>query len=578
MKLKKIFLIVGICYFQFGISQTFTQPVADLADPHITYVNGYYYYTGTTGGDISMKKATTLEGLKQVRLTRLFGPGNVGGQTGDYWAPELHQLDGKWYIYYTAKETGTNLQKSFVIENTTTDPLSNNWNFRGKLASVGADYWAIDGTVMELSGKRYFLWSGVDASTSALGKDKPQRIYVSLMSNPWTLSGNRSLLSNPGELSGGNYGDVNEGPEILIKNGRVFMTFSANGCWTPDYKLGMMYMSDTANPLFPSSWTKIPKPIFVTNPTTHSYGPGHNCFFLSPDGSEDWFAYHATPNSGGDCGNTRTTRAQKITFDTSGIPQFGIPSIIGEPIAAPSGEPKLPAQNIANGLYKIKQINTTKLVEIGGAVYSNPANIIQWEDNGGLGQQWWVQATGDGYYTFISALSGLAMEVGACSTSDFANINIWTPNGAPCQLWSITDLGSGNYTISNKNSGKVVEVNSSDVNVNGGNIQQNTSMGTANQKFKLEFVKATLNTAIVDLPNLVKIYPNPAKQEFTISGLNYHNSNVLIQIIDITGKTVKETNTSDNEYKVDASNLKSGLYFVHIASEENTTYEKIIID
>ncbi|TRX30088.1 family 43 glycosylhydrolase [Flavobacterium franklandianum] len=580
MKLNKLFLVLCICYFQMGMSQSFTQPIADLADPHITYVNGYYYYTGTTGGDISIKKATTLEGLKQVRLTKLFGPGNVGAQTGDYWAPELHRLDGKWYIYYTAKETGSNIQKSFVIENSTSDPMSNNWNFRGKLSSTGADYYAIDGTVLELLGNRYFFWSGIDATTNALGRDKPQRIYVSLMSNPWTLTGSRSLLSSPGELSGGNFGDVNEGPEILLKNGKVFMAYSANGCWTPDYKMGMMYMNDTANPLLLSSWTKMHDPVFVTNAATRSYGPGHNCFFKSPDGSEDWFAYHATPNSGGDCGNTRTTRAQKITFDGSGIPQFGQPSVIGEPIKAPSGEPALPIQAMANGLYKIKQKNTTKLVEIGGAVYGNPASIIQWEDNGGLGQQWWIQATGDGYYTFISALSGLAMEIGGCSVSNLASAAIWTPNGAPCQLWTITDIGSGNYSITNKNSGKALEIDAADINVNGGNVQQNASTGTDNQQFKLEFVRATLNTLNMDRSNTVKIYPNPAKEKFTITGLNNQDSIVQIKIIDIAGKTIRETNTTttDGECKVDVSSLKSGLYFLHITTEITTIYEKIIID
>ncbi|MFE3847395.1 family 43 glycosylhydrolase [Flavobacterium sp. LB3P45] len=578
MKLNKLFLVLCICCFQLGMSQTFTQPIADLADPHITYVNGYYYYTGTTGGDISIKKATTLEGLKQVRLTKLFGPGNVGAQMGDYWAPELHQLDGKWYIYYTAKETESNLQKSFVIENSTGDPMSNNWNFRGKLSSTGSDYYAIDGTIMEILGNRYFIWSGVDATTNALGRDKPQKIYVSLMSNPWTLTGTRSLLSSPGELSGGNFGDVNEAPEILIKNDKVFMTYSANGCWTPDYKMGMMYMNDTANPLLPSSWTKIPDAVFASNALTHSYGPGHNCFFKSPDGIEDWFAYHATPNSSGDCGNTRTTRAQKITFDGNGIPQFGKPSVIGEPITAPSGEPTLPFQGLANGLYKIKQKNTTKLVGIGGTVYGNPANIIQWEDNDGLGQKWWIQATGDGHYTIISALSGLAMEIGACSVSNFASVTIWTPNGASCQMWAITDLNAGNYSIINKNSGKTIEIDAADIDVNGGNVQQNTSIGTDNQKFKLEFVRATLNTANVDIPNTVKIYPNPAKDEFIIVGLNNHESYVQIKIIDSAGKTVKKINTTEAECKVDVSSLKSGLYFLHIANEGNTVYEKIIID
>lgn len=578
MKLNKLFLVLCICYFQLVISQTFTQPIADLADPHITYLNGYYYCTGTTGGDISIKKATTLEGLKQVRLKKLFGPGDVGAQTGDYWAPELHQLDGKWYIYYTAKEIGSNIQKSFVIENDTSDPLSNNWIFRGKLSSTGSDFYAIDGTVMENLGNRYFVWSGIDATTNALVRDKPQRIYVSLMSNPWTLTGTRSLLSSPGEVSGGNFGEVNEAPEILLKNGKVFMTYSANGCWTPDYKLGIMYMNDNANPLLQSSWTKLPDAVFVTNAATHSYGPGHNCFFKSPDGTEDWFAYHATPNSGGDCGNTRSTRAQKITFDEKGIPQFGKPSVVGQPLPAPSGEPILPLQSLANGLYKLKQKNTTKVVEIGGAVYGNPANIIQWEDNDGLGQKWWIQATGDGYYTIISALSGLSMEIGACSISNGASVTIWTPNGAPCQLWSITDIAAGIYTITNKNSGKAIEIDAADIDINGGNVQQNDLTGTDNQKFKLELIKTTLNTLNLDMPNSVKINPNPAEEVFKITGLNNHGSMVLIKIIDSAGRTVKKINTREADCKVDVSSLKSGLYFLHITIEQTTVFKKLIID
>jgi GH43 family beta-xylosidase len=571
-------LVIFICSWQLVISQSFTNPIGDLADPHITYIDGYYYYTGTTGGDISMKRSLTIEGLKQISFTKLFGPGYTGAQVANYWAPELFKLDGKWYIYYTASQTGTNTdnQRTYVLENANTNPLSNNWVFKGKIYSPGSDYWAIDGTVLELSGSRYFLWSGVNAATHFSGSSKPQRIFISLMSNPWTLTGGRTLLVSPGEISGGNIGDVSEAPVILMKDSKVFMIYSANGCWTSDYKLGMMSMDTSSDPLNINSWTKYADPVFVSNPSNNSYGPGHNSFFKSPDGTEYWIAYHATPNPAGDCGNTRTTRAQKIMFDSGGIPQFGQLEILGEPLNAPKGEPNLSTGIIENGIYRIKQKNTAKLVEIGGGLYTNPADIIQWENNGGLGQQWWLQATSDGYYTIISALSGLSMEVGACEFSEFANINIWTPNGANCQLWAIENVGSGDYRIINKNSGKVMEVAAAGINLNGGNIQQSTWNNGNNQKFNLELIRKTLNIAELKFDSEITIYPIPAKDSFTISSL-YSGEKRQIKIINMLGETLKNIETNQDNYIVDISNIQSGIYIVIISSERNETIMKKVV-
>lgn len=555
-------LFVFICSGQVIISQTFTNPIGDLADPHVTYIDGYYYYTGTTGGDISLKRALTVEGLKQVGMTRVFGPGNLGAQGGNYWAPELYRFDNKWYIYYTASQTGSDVetQRTCVLENASSDPLSGNWVFKGKIYSPGSDYWAIDGTVLEISGQRYFFWSGVSSVSHYNNSTKPQLIYV----------------SSPGELSGGNFGDVMEAPEILIENNKVFMIYSANGCWTNEYKLGMMSMDLTSNPLDINSWLKYPDPIFVSNPENNTYGPGHNSFFKSPDQSENWIAYHATPNPGGDCGVTRSTRIQKFSFDATGIPQFGQTADVGVPLKSPEGEPPLATGIITNGLYRIKQKSTTKLVEIGGGLNSNPADIIQWENNGGLGQQWWLQSTGDGYYTIISALSGLAMEVGNCEMSQFANINIWTPNGTNCQLWSIDKLGANEYRLTNKNSGKVVEVSAGGIDTNGANIQQSTWASSENQKFNLELIRETLNLPESVVQQNIFLYPNPAKDKFFISGLNV-GEKTQIQVIDMLGKVLHSTETAIDNPVIDTAHLQSGMYLVYIYSERNGTVTKRMI-
>lgn len=574
-KLLRILLFFNmICCFQIGTSQTFTNPVGNLADPFITFIDGYYYYTGTTGVDVSIKRATTLEGLKQTPLTRLFGPTNSGAQQGPYWAPKLFKLDGKWYIYYSASQQGTDeLQmRTYVLENPSNDPMNpSNWIFKGKIYSPGADYWAIDGTVLELYEKRYFIWSGVSTETHFSGGSKPQSIFISSMSNPLALEGSRELLVNPGELSGSNIGDVAEGPSTFIKGDKVFMTYSANGCWTSEYKLGLLSLETTQNPLNINSWTKYHDPVFVSNPENSSYAPGHNSFFYSPDDSEYWIAYHATPNSSGDCGNTRTSRVQKFGFDVDGIPQFGEVTQVGAPLVAPLGEPNLSTGTIENGLYKISQKNTSKLIEISGAIYTNPANAVQWEDSDSLHQQWWVQSVGDGFYTIISALSGLALEVGGCEFGEFANINIWSPNGANCQLWEIEALGSGEYRFLNENSGKAMEVNASGIDNNGANIQQSTWSNSNNQIFNLELIRETLKLESLKFnPNIV-VYPNPAKEHLTISGLHLGETK-KVRIHDVYGKIIDEYETHKDSLNITTSHLQSGLYFILISS---ATYEAV---
>jgi GH43 family beta-xylosidase len=54
--------------------------------------------------------------------------------------------------------------------------------------------------------------------------------------------------------------------------------------------------------------------------------PGHNGFFKSPNGTEDWIVYHAWPTSAGQgAGGERSARAQKFTWNSDGTPNFGSP-------------------------------------------------------------------------------------------------------------------------------------------------------------------------------------------------------------------------------------------------------------
>ncbi|TRX54781.1 family 43 glycosylhydrolase [Fulvivirga sp. M361] len=502
-------------------AQSFVNPISDLADPFITYHNGHYYYTGTTGGNISMRRATTLEGLKAAPLQVIFTPG-AGQPTHFYWAPEMFRIDNKWYIYFSASLTNsTNDMRTWVLENTSSDPMSGTWIFKGRIYDTSNDLWAIDGTVLHLSGTHYFIWSGVDYNANI---DKPQRIYIASMSNPWTLAPGRTLLSSP-TLSWENNGSVNEGPEVIRKNGKVFLVYSANGCWTPDYKLGMLTMNDNLDPMNTGNWFKHPNPVFQSNASVAAYGPGHHFFFTSPNGTEDWFAYHATTNASGACDASRTTRAQRITWNSDGTPNFGVPVETGMKQQAPAGEAGLPGGSpVANGIYKIVVRSSNKPLDVAGCSIEKGANVHQWDDDNVDCQKWHVQATNDGYYMITSLQGGMVLEVANCSNSNAANVQMWAPNGADCQKWSFVDVGGGFYRILSKQSGKALDIQFGGNN-NGANLQQYDYLGNHQQHFRLDW----LGTEEAMGPGVYRIISRQSQLAMDLAGCNSNNGTNIAQ-------------------------------------------------
>lgn len=328
------FILAGSCFAQQGGSPgTFTNPLLGSGpDPWVIQYKGMYYYMHTTGHNLVMRKTRAMSELGKAPETVIWTPPRKGPNARDIWAPELHRLDGRWYLYYTAGSSDSvHPQHTFVMENTAEDPTTGSWTDKGRIRDTAADYFAIDGTVFQHKGRNYFIWSGHN------GKDNIQRLYIARMKDPWTLISPRVEIAAP-QYSWEHNG-VNEGPEIL-KNakGEVFLIFSASGCWTEHYALGIMTLKKNANPLDPGSWTKAPEPVLQSKPENGAYAPGHNGFFKSADGKEDWIIYHANSKAGQGCGNARNPRIQPVSWQSDGRPSFGDPVKINTPMKKPSGE------------------------------------------------------------------------------------------------------------------------------------------------------------------------------------------------------------------------------------------------
>ncbi|MGI4750765.1 MAG: glycoside hydrolase family 43 protein [Janthinobacterium lividum] len=346
MKKKLLLLILFLPIF-FSVcsaqKQTFTNPLLPSgADPYSFYQNGYYYYTNTLQDSLVLWKTKNLADLKNAEHKTIWIPPAGTAYSKEIWAPEFHFIKGKWYAYFAADDGSNNHHRTFVLENTAVDPFEGQWVFKGKVAAR-SDKWSIDSDVFEQNGKLYMIWAGWEGDVNGR-----QNIYIAKMKNPWTIAGKRVMLSTPtyswernGDLhDAGNpaHVDVNEGPQFLKHGNKIFIIYSASGCWTDFYALGMLTASAKSNPLKAKSWEKSSQPVFKQSPENSVYAPGHNSFFKSPDGTEDWILYHANSEPGQGCGRERSPRAQQFTWDKNGMPDFGLPVKAGVPLAIPSDE------------------------------------------------------------------------------------------------------------------------------------------------------------------------------------------------------------------------------------------------
>ena len=321
------------------VSTTFTNPIWGRgADPWVVYENGKYYFTYTAGNELQVyavnKISDTLKEPNAVIHSK-WRPPTGTEYSKELWAPELHKINGKWYAYIAADDGENRNHRMYVLEySASVLQRGGDWVFKGKMTDP-TDNWAIDGTILEHNGQLYTIWSGwsTPAQTSV------QNLYIAKMSNPWTIEGSRVLISAP-QYSWERHGSAfNEGPAILKnKNGEVFLTFSGSGYWVDDYCLGLMKLKKEGDPMKRSDWEKYPEPVFTRNDAGGAFGPGHNGFFKSPDGKEDWIIYHARSLPNGGSTNYRNTRIQKVNWKPDGTPDFGEPVKIGEKIQRPSGE------------------------------------------------------------------------------------------------------------------------------------------------------------------------------------------------------------------------------------------------
>lgn len=269
--------------------------IAQRADPYVyRHGDGCYYFTASVPAydRIVLRRADHLTQLCDAPEHTIWTAHESGPMSKHIWAPELHYLFGRWYIYFAAGERDDiwNI-RPYVLECCDEDPITGTWSELGKMKAAPEDEFSfrafsLDATVFTRGEEHYFVW----AEKVGVGK-QISNLYIARMKDGASLDTVQVLLTTP-DYDWERHGFwVNEGPAVIRRNGKIFLTYSASDTGV-NYCMGMLTADEEADLLDPRSWKKERYPVLKTDAARGIYGPGHNSFTCDEDGN-DIMVFHA---------------------------------------------------------------------------------------------------------------------------------------------------------------------------------------------------------------------------------------------------------------------------------------------
>lgn len=298
------------------------------ADPYVMkHTNGKYYFTASLPeySGIALREADKLGDLAEAEEKLIWKKHDKGIMSVHVWAPELHYLFGKWYIYFAAGDIDDIWAiRPYVLECQGDDPMKDEWVEKGMMQCADDDpfsfrAFSLDATILENHGEYYYIW----AEKVGVGK-QISNLYIARMESAVKLATVQVLLTTP-DYDWERVGFwVNEGPGFIKHDGKIYMTYSASETGIA-YCVGMLTVDENADLLDPANWTKKRQPVLKTSEEFGIYGPGHNSFTVN-DAGEPIMVYHARTETeivGDPLYNpNRHAMLMKIKWNDAGEPVF----------------------------------------------------------------------------------------------------------------------------------------------------------------------------------------------------------------------------------------------------------------
>ncbi len=308
------------------MTEKFKNPILKAgADPFVVFWNDKYYYVySNADASVEVSVADNIHHITRDGKC-VWKPEEGKEYSKHLWAPEIHEINGEWYLHVACDDGDMVNHRMFVLKSKDGTP-DGEYEMVGKITDP-TDCLAIDGTVIQKDGELYYVWSGwEEGATAYIPHD--QCIFIAKMKSPTEIEGERVILSRPdydwekhGSGPAGNgrvHPCVNEGPQILYKDGTIHIVYSASHSRTRHYCLGILTYRG-GDIMDANNWVKCDHAVFSESEGTH--GTGHCSFVKARDGVTDFIVYHAMLTTEGGW-STRGVRAQPFTWDGD-MPVFG---------------------------------------------------------------------------------------------------------------------------------------------------------------------------------------------------------------------------------------------------------------
>lgn len=288
------------------------------ADPDIYFYNGKYYFiaTGETANQsqINIREADIPLGVFSAADHEL-----IPNVKKPRWAPELHEIDGKLYIFLAVGDDWKQVQSSIMELKEGGNPLNkNDWKEAVRVRKQDGSYLyeygiTLDMTYFEVNGISYVCWAQREMTTDRGFGTSDLYIATIDKENPYQLTSDPMCILRP------QYGwdrfdaTVDEGPYVIQRDGTVYMTFSGSSV-SNTYCVGLLTANEKSDLLDAASWRETGYPILQAESVSGEGGPGHSAFTVDEDGN-DLFVYHMKPGGG-----TRSASARRVHWAADGTP------------------------------------------------------------------------------------------------------------------------------------------------------------------------------------------------------------------------------------------------------------------
>lgn len=302
-------------------------------DPVIFPWEGKYYYIATNDNrnDIGfyVREAERPEELfgEHVKQHVILDYDEKRELIQTFWAPEFHVIGGRLYILFAVgpREWGPQCWLMRLKEGgRITDPAA--WEDPVRIRKKDGSFLCREGITLDMTflkaGRRsYVVWSYRNGINTPL--DTGSMLYIAQIDEnaPWQLVSDPVLLSRPLYGWENTEGTINnEGPHAFTMGGMVYLTYSGGSANGYTYVLGMLCAKESSDLTDPDSWEKSVAPVLSFYSVEGQYGPGHNSFFIDPDGNL-MIAYHAETAIDD---SIRCPGIRRVHFDIQGRPRFDL--------------------------------------------------------------------------------------------------------------------------------------------------------------------------------------------------------------------------------------------------------------